>query len=267
MATDRSLALAVLLIFATLSVPTVYIAFRHGFRGMAILGWGYLFVFCSLKIVGSGMQMGDNPGSGAAIVTSIGLSPLLLAVAGVLHEARFYNASPEKRRLNTKKETLIIILFHMQVMLGIALVAVGMSRLASRTAQDQVDQGWKLAKIGAAVLLLGWVAVTSVAIRGGLTGHLRIKNQTPHNHGPRLLLAVLIALPFVGIRVIATFIYVLSENQSLSAMTGSLGARVGLYIVEEIVATLVMVSAGVVTRGIRKEREDEVPLDDSLGRP
>ncbi|RSL61469.1 hypothetical protein CEP54_006270 [Fusarium duplospermum] len=182
------------------------------------------------------MQMGDNPGSGAAIITSIGLSPLLLAVAGVLHEARFYNASPEKRCLKTKKEAIIIILFHMQVMLGIALVAVGMSRLMSETTRDKIAQGWKLAKIGAV-------------------------NQTPHNHGPRLLLAVLIALPFVGIRVLATFIYVISENQSLSAMTGAIGTRVGLYIVEEIVATLVLVGAGVVTRDIRKEREDEVLLD------
>lgn len=84
---SRPLNIATLLIFVTLSVPTVYIAFRHGFRGLAILGWGYLLVFCSLKMVGSGMQLGDNPGSGAVIVTSVGLSPLLLAVAGVLHEA------------------------------------------------------------------------------------------------------------------------------------------------------------------------------------
>ncbi|KAM5355074.1 hypothetical protein ACJ41O_001720 [Fusarium nematophilum] len=213
------------------------------------------------------MQLGDNPGSGAAIVTSVGLSPLLLAVAGVLHEARYYHASPEKRRLDAKKETRIIILFHMQVVLGIALVAIGMSKLMSGTTQDRINQAWTLAKVGAAVLLLAWLAVAVVAIRGAIAGHLRVKNQTPHNHSPRLLLAVLITLPFVGIRVMATFIYVITENQSLSAMTGTLGARVGLYIFEEITATLIMVGVGIVTRNIRKQPEDEMLLDEGLGRP
>ena len=84
---SENLALAVLIIFATLAIPTIFVAWRHGFRGLAILGWGYLFVFCSLKIIGSAMQLSDPKGVGASIVNNIGLSPLLLAVAGVLHES------------------------------------------------------------------------------------------------------------------------------------------------------------------------------------
>ncbi|KAM0424501.1 hypothetical protein ACHAPT_010215 [Fusarium lateritium] len=137
----------------------------------------------------------------------------------------------------------------------------------SGTTQDKIDQAWTIAKVGAVVLLLAWLAVAVVAIRGALSGHLRIKNQSPHNHSSRLLLAVLIALPFVGIRVVATFIYVIAENQSLSAMTGSLGARVGLYLFEEITATLIMAGVGIITRNIQKQPEDEMILEEGLVRP
>ncbi len=85
MTTDQTLDYAVLGIYAALSLPTIYVAFRHGFR--ALVAWAYLFLFCTLKIIGSGMQLSDSQSSGSAIIGSIGLSPLLLTTAGILHEA------------------------------------------------------------------------------------------------------------------------------------------------------------------------------------
>lgn len=82
-----SLALATVVIFATLALPTLFVAFRHGVRGLAILGWGYLFVFCSLKIIGSVILLVGDQGANGNIVNSIGASPLLFALAGVLHES------------------------------------------------------------------------------------------------------------------------------------------------------------------------------------
>ncbi len=87
MTAQTSLADALLAIYTILSFPVLYVIARHGFKGGAILGWGYLFVFCTLKIVGSAMQLSNPASPGASIVGSIGLSPLLLATAGVLHEA------------------------------------------------------------------------------------------------------------------------------------------------------------------------------------
>jgi hypothetical protein len=86
MTPQASLAAALVAIYAVLSLPVLYIAFRHGLRGGALVGWGYLFIFCTLKMVGNGIQLGNPESSGAAIVSSVGLSPLLLAAAGILHE-------------------------------------------------------------------------------------------------------------------------------------------------------------------------------------
>ena len=87
MSTSKSLPTAILTIYIIISPLFVYIGIRHGQRAWAPLGWGFLFLFCSLKIIGSGLQLGDPTNTGASIISSIGLSPLLLGLAGVLHEA------------------------------------------------------------------------------------------------------------------------------------------------------------------------------------
>lgn len=84
---STSLATVTLAIDVALSIPGLYIIFKHGLRHGAILGWAYLFIFFTLRIVGSAMQMGNTSTSTASLVSSIGLSPLLLAAVGILHES------------------------------------------------------------------------------------------------------------------------------------------------------------------------------------
>jgi hypothetical protein len=78
--TRDPLLTAELAIYAILALPVLYLLFRHSTAGL--LGWFYLFAFCSLRIVGGALTS-----SSAGIISSIGLSPLLLAASGILHEA------------------------------------------------------------------------------------------------------------------------------------------------------------------------------------
>lgn len=87
MSTDHSLPAAILAIDSLLSVPAIYNIFKHGFRHAAVLGWGYFFIFLSLRIISSALQLGSSDSTTASLVTSIGLSPLLLSMLGLLHEA------------------------------------------------------------------------------------------------------------------------------------------------------------------------------------
>lgn len=84
---DVAYAAAVLAIYLVLVIPAAYTAFKHGFSCMAWLGWPYFIFFCSLRIVGSALQISSPASTGAAIISSVGLSPLTIAIAGVLHEA------------------------------------------------------------------------------------------------------------------------------------------------------------------------------------
>lgn len=84
---STALSIAQLAIYLILAPPAVFILVKHGKLGL--LGWFYLFVFTTLRIVGSALQIsaGESPSSSALIVSSIGLTPLLLAAAGIGHEA------------------------------------------------------------------------------------------------------------------------------------------------------------------------------------
>ena len=80
----RALFTAQLVIYAILSLPIFGLILRHGRLGR--LGWGFLLAFCTLRIIGGAMAVSGNSTS-AYIISSIGISPLLLAVDGILHEA------------------------------------------------------------------------------------------------------------------------------------------------------------------------------------
>lgn len=84
---DKAYAAAVLAIYLTLLWPVLYILIKHGFRRLAWMGWLYLLIFCSLRIIGSALQLSNPQSTTAAILSSVGLSPLTIAAGGVLHEA------------------------------------------------------------------------------------------------------------------------------------------------------------------------------------
>lgn len=83
MAKTNGLATAELAIYALLAIPSIYLIFSHAPSG--ILGWSYLFAFTSLRVVNGVLSI--NSTSSASIISNIGLSPLLLATCGILHEA------------------------------------------------------------------------------------------------------------------------------------------------------------------------------------
>lgn len=77
------IATAQVVLYALLGPPALYVLVKHGRPG--ILGWLYLFVFCTLRVIGGAMSIAGSEAAG--IVSNIGLSPLLLAVTGIVHES------------------------------------------------------------------------------------------------------------------------------------------------------------------------------------
>lgn len=84
---NTAYAAVVLAIYLALLLPAAYNLWKHGFRYLAWVGWGYFTIFCTLRIVGSAMQISDPESTGAAIISGVGLSPLTIAAGGILHEA------------------------------------------------------------------------------------------------------------------------------------------------------------------------------------
>jgi hypothetical protein len=80
----NALSIAELAIYIILSIPVLYILVKHLWQGLT--GWLFLFFFCTLRLIGGALSMNSDSTSGE-IISSVGLSPLLLATSGILHEA------------------------------------------------------------------------------------------------------------------------------------------------------------------------------------
>jgi hypothetical protein len=80
----NALSVTELAIYIALAFPTVYLIIKHGRQGL--LGWLFLFIFCTLRIIGGALAINSSSPT-ANIISSVGLSPLLLATSGILHEA------------------------------------------------------------------------------------------------------------------------------------------------------------------------------------
>ena len=87
---SNSITTAELAIYAVLIIPVIFVLIKHGFK--AATGWGFLAAFCMLRIVGGALALANV--KSASIISSVGLSPLLLSSAGILHEVYVSVLSP-----------------------------------------------------------------------------------------------------------------------------------------------------------------------------
>ncbi|CAG9953072.1 unnamed protein product [Clonostachys rosea f. rosea IK726] len=225
------LSIAQLAIHATLSVPTFYILWKHGVTGL--LGWGYLLVFFSLRIVGCAMALSGN--TSAAIISNIGLSPILLATGGILHEAQVY-LHPE---LNRKLEWLKVILYHIQVTGGVALLAVGASRLQNSPHPTAGDRN--MAKAGMGILTSAWT-VLAIWIIFSCRPFSRF-SRLEMDIGNMLLISTLVSIPILGIRVI----YSLVSLVSTKAGDPSMAVRVVCTSLPEMIPAIIFCVVGLYT--------------------
>ncbi|KAL2022921.1 hypothetical protein VTK56DRAFT_4136 [Thermocarpiscus australiensis] len=249
----NSLSAATCAIYAVLAIPVLYLLFRH--RRYGLLGWLFLFVFCTLRIIGGGLAISDT-GVAANIISSVGLSPLLLATAGILHEARHYRIQP----LDKKTEWTSVLAYHMLVVAGVALTAAGSAKLQEH--KQPLDKAEKMTKAGIAILtvawgiLVAWTGLSFTAPRG--------RNFSLTRVGTVLLTAVAFSLVFIGIRVFYSLAALCTQRASLNPVTGSLAIRVVLGFLPEVIAALAYIFAGFKTQGAallaRVEEEEMVSV-------
>jgi cytochrome b561 len=143
---------------------------------------------------------------------------------------------------------------------AIALVATGASSASKVTSSDPdaLSKNQTLVKVGEVLLLLAWLAIAVLALfTAARTYHGRTKRRDAVSSGRTLLYAVVLAIPFLGIRLLTGLVYFFTGDPVLNPVAGSVGLRVGLEVVEEIIITLVYVVAGFTTRNISKGAEHE----------
>lgn len=81
----NAIFVADLVLYLVLLPLVFYIVWTR--RSGGLLAWYYLSVFCIARIVGGAIGVHDSQSLAANIIVGVGISPLILAIDGLLHEA------------------------------------------------------------------------------------------------------------------------------------------------------------------------------------
>ncbi|OJJ81186.1 uncharacterized protein ASPGLDRAFT_133369 [Aspergillus glaucus CBS 516.65] len=249
-----SLSIATCAIYAVLIIPVLYLLVRHARFGLA--GWLLLSIFCVIRIVGGALEI-SNTGTAAGIISSVGLSPLLLATNGILHEARTYRI----RTVGWKAPVIFEFFVHGLVAAGVVLTAIGSSKL--QRLDEPIDNAEQMVKVGIALLTAAWGILVGLA---GLSfAAPRAKYGAVVRAGTILVTSVCLALVFIGIRVLYTLIVLCTQKVSFTLDYGTLALRVVLSFLPEVIAVIIYICAGIMTQSAASKLAND-ELEDSSAR-
>ncbi|GLB08848.1 hypothetical protein AtubIFM57258_004757 [Aspergillus tubingensis] len=225
-----------LAVYALLSLPTIYCLVVHGKHGL--VGWAYVLAMCGLRIAGSAMSLNaihhDKVNTTAAILNGIGLSPLLMAAMGLLHEA---NHSIH-RFLPSFLNLWGFLITHMVVAGGIGLAAASSGNET-------------LLRVGMVVFATGWTMVAVLIwFSYGANAHSRRLGEER-----QLLSAITVAMPLIGVRIVYAIVTAFTSS---NLEGGSLAVRVIFGTIPEYLVMLVYVGVGVVTRNLARSRVEYI---------
>ncbi|RDL37719.1 uncharacterized protein BP5553_05152 [Venustampulla echinocandica] len=256
-----ALDVATLIIYLALAGPSLFVWWKHGRKGF--LGWFYIHMFCGIRIVSSAVTLVNEKQHNISvkvllIISSIGLSPLLLACAGILHEAR----RARNPKVNNKLEWFLQINFHVIVGAAINLIIIALNKVEN----DHTDPAKNtMLKIGYAVIAISW----AILFVWTLVSRLNQKNQATDDtarHGTMMLNAILICLPFFAVRVAYGALSLFLDNDGFKKSNVD---KIIMSVVPEAIVAVVFLLVGFVSRNMWKiprvsgSTEEIKPLYDS----
>ncbi|KAK1143918.1 hypothetical protein N8T08_006033 [Aspergillus melleus] len=239
----RHIAIAELIIFSIIQVVQFYTRFiqewqywhhdrRKSLPRCTMYSWmGLLGVLAQLRIAGSAMVISNaNPGQSMLIAENvlqgIGLSPLMFEVSLVLlRSGQAGRTGPGDSRY-PKQIRFALTLFRFPIFFSIVLVVVGAS-IPNR-----------ICKIVGSIML-----PIAFAFGCGLTVLLAVQYRAIlPRAGHRCVLLVLVALPFLVVRV-AHFLLAEFGPRKFSSAVGDTGVTVGMGLVMEVLITMCLWAA------------------------
>jgi hypothetical protein len=251
------LAIVELVLYLGVSPLVLYLSYRHGRHGF--LGYLYLNLACGVRIVADIIDIVDDsksrgaPSLASIIVGSIGLSPLILGLAGFLHEAHMYlirgSSSVTEARARIRRTWIAQLHFHTVTMVGMILLIIGGIHLDSATSVSEVKSANTLRKVGAILILIVWVGLLHYG--GALLLWIRQKGSSLSHEVLDLTRWSMFASILVGVKVIYVMVYVFDpEDKAINPYDGSFAVKVVLTVVIGLAAVIVLTAGGWDTRDI-----------------
>lgn len=230
------LAVAQLAIYGPSAILCPLIAIRLGLSKS--LCWFYVFVFCSIRIVGCIMEVLAEEKNDlskyqiAGILDGVGLSPLLLATLGLLTAA--CKGLPQCR-LNTK----FFVVLHLPILTGLVFILVGAKKLFKPDGSG-ISKYKTLTSVGIALLMLSFLVLVLLTV-------LTFSRINFHLSPPqkKFLLAIVFSIPFLCVRLVYSAIFFFTQNVKFSPIGGDIVIQACLQIPEEMITILTYLLVGI----------------------
>ena len=250
----ENIAIAEIAVYTPFILLAIAIILRRGFsKGRP---WIYLIVFCGLRIssailviVSANHPRDRADATWAAILGSIGLSPLFLVASGLLKIVYVYLAEKVAVKLilchsnesiaGKTSRTRLLEMLHIPILLALILSIVGGTRISSPDSSKH-SSGASFEKAGAIIFLVSYIAIAAFAT----FIMIECRNLPPGEK--RILYTVLGSLPLLAVRLLYSLLVDFEDNSTFSIVDGNATVQLCMAIIEEIIVTIFCLLAGVV---------------------
>ncbi|KFX88016.1 hypothetical protein O988_09188 [Pseudogymnoascus sp. VKM F-3808] len=265
---QKVIAIIELCVYVPIFFLAAFVVFRHGFRRQ--VGWIYLVIFCGVRCAGAGFRIASeaNPDNEtdqewSAILQSVGLSPLLMATLGLLKRitdevsvtipsnssSGYMNSLASvgvvgklsgiitKRATAISRRSRTIQIAQLPTTLALILCIVGGTDEASSNPSDRSD-GPKYFKIGIAIFIVIYLLLVFLTLI--TAGDL---HRAPAGER-RVYIAVVVALPFIAVRLLWSILSVFTTFKSFSAAGGNTVVELCMALIEEFVVVVMYTIVG-----------------------
>jgi hypothetical protein len=227
----------------------IYLAARPGFGRN--WGWFYLVLFCLARIIGPAMQLSTLHGppkaslyEGYAILNNVAISPLQLLILGTL--SRLLDSI--HKTYNTFLKVWMLYIIYAAVVLSLILGIVGGIDAGNSFEQKHVFHPGTLNKASSIILITCCIAIVAI------TALISIFKSHIEPGENRLYLAVVLALPFLLVRLVYTGFSTFSYNPKFNILDGNTTIFICMALIEELIIIIIFEVAGLALR--RQVKED-----------
>ena len=236
------------LVYYGIATPLIaYLLFQHGFARQ--IGWLYLAVLALLRIIGAatGIASVKTPSEGlietTLICTSVGISPLLLSLLGILGRL---SQGMKGQGVSQRLERLI----HIPILVGLIMAIIAGTKEFSADASTRHD-GYTMLKVAVLLYLVGLLALAVVAFQTFRRKQFILDGEM------RLLTVSLLSLPFLLVRIIYSIISAFSQGSNTFSIISDTNRAVVIQaimsVLMEFSVVALFIAAGVTVRRIPRE--------------
>jgi hypothetical protein len=212
---------------------------RHGFGRSS--GWVFLIIFTLARIIGSCFQLAEinDPTNktnyiAAAILNTVGLSPLELAGLGLL--SRVISS------INKRQDTLIKP-YHMKLVQALVTIGLILGIVGGVNASNDFGKSnapvQTLSKAALALFIVAYGFIVLTTILSSFSVSCAEAGEK------RLLLAVALSIPFLLVRLIYSAIALFGNNSDFNSSTGNITIFLCMALLMELAAVTIYEAMGI----------------------